>query len=80
MDFILGSIATKEEDVFPKAPMGIHAKETSTQHDEARDVHGRIGCELMKLHTVNKEKPIEKFMGGERKTSVDKGNEKYPGN
>jgi hypothetical protein len=34
----------------------------------------------MKLHTVNKEKPIEKFMGGERKTSVDKGNEKYPGN
>jgi hypothetical protein len=28
VDFIFGGVAVEEEDVFPKAPMGIHAKET----------------------------------------------------
>jgi hypothetical protein len=32
-------------------------------------VQKRIWCQLMELHTVNKEKPTEKFMGRERETA-----------
>jgi hypothetical protein len=32
----------------------------------------------MKLHTVNKEKPTEKFMGRERETAKEKSEEHYP--
>jgi hypothetical protein len=26
-------------------------------------MENRVGCELVKLHTVNKEKPMKKFVG-----------------
>jgi hypothetical protein len=32
----------------------------------------------MQLQAINKEKPTEKFVGRERKTMVEKRNEKYP--
>jgi hypothetical protein len=32
----------------------------------------------MQLHAINKEKPTEKFVDRERKTTVEKRNEKYP--
>jgi hypothetical protein len=32
----------------------------------------------MKLHSIDKEKPMNKFVGGERETTEDKSNEHYP--
>jgi hypothetical protein len=37
-----------------------------------------VRCELMKLHTVNKEKPTEKLVGRKRKATKEKGKEHYP--
>jgi hypothetical protein len=37
-----------------------------------------IWCELMELHTINKEKPTEKFMGRERETAKEESEEYYP--
>jgi hypothetical protein len=31
----------------------------------------------MKLHSIDKEKPMNKFVGGERETTEDKSNEHY---
>jgi hypothetical protein len=38
----------------------------------------RVRCELVKLHTVNKEKPTKKFVGRKRKAAEEKGKEHYP--
>jgi hypothetical protein len=37
-----------------------------------------VRCELLKLHTVNKEKPTEKLMGRKRKAAEEEGKEHYP--
>jgi hypothetical protein len=41
-------------------------------------VQKRVRCELVKLHTVNKEKPTKKFMGRKRKTAEEESEEHYP--
>jgi hypothetical protein len=41
-------------------------------------VQKRVGCELVKLHTVNKENPTKKFVGRKRKTMEEESEEHYP--
>jgi hypothetical protein len=60
------------EKEFPKNPMGFDPQEGFAECDKAGNVQDRIGCELMKLHTINKKKPTKKFMGRERKTPQKK--------
>jgi hypothetical protein len=37
-----------------------------------------IRCELVKLHTINKKKPMKKFVGRKRKTAEKEGEEHHP--
>jgi hypothetical protein len=37
-----------------------------------------VRCELVELHTVNKEKPTEKLVGRKRKAVEEEGKEHYP--
>jgi hypothetical protein len=37
-----------------------------------------VRCELVELHTINKEKPTEKLMGRKRKAAKEEGKEYYP--
>jgi hypothetical protein len=37
-----------------------------------------VRCELVKLHTVNKEKPTKKLVGRERKAVEKESKEHYP--
>jgi hypothetical protein len=41
-------------------------------------VKDRVRCELVELHTVNKEKPMKKLMGRKRKSTEEEGKEYYP--
>jgi hypothetical protein len=37
-----------------------------------------VRCELVELHTVDKEKPMEKLVGRKRKAAEEEGKEHYP--
>jgi hypothetical protein len=37
-----------------------------------------VRCELVKLHTVNKEKPTKKLVGRKRKSAEEESKEHYP--
>jgi hypothetical protein len=37
-----------------------------------------VWCELVELHTVDKEKPTEKLVGRKRKAAEEEGKEHYP--
>jgi hypothetical protein len=37
-----------------------------------------VRCELVELHTVDKEKPTEKLVGRKRKAAEEEGKEHYP--
>jgi hypothetical protein len=37
-----------------------------------------VRCELVKLHTINKEKPTKKLMGRKRKSAEEEGKEHFP--
>jgi hypothetical protein len=41
-------------------------------------VQKRVRCELVKLHTVNKEKPTKELVGRKRKTTEEESEEHYP--
>jgi hypothetical protein len=41
-------------------------------------VENGVWCELVKLHTVNKEKPTEKLVGRKRKAAEEEAKEHYP--
>jgi hypothetical protein len=41
-------------------------------------VENGIRCELVKLHTINKEKPTKKFVGRKRKATEEESKEHYP--
>jgi hypothetical protein len=52
--------------------MGIDPEERFAKSDKACDVQNRVWRELVKLHAINKEKPMKKFVGRERKTTQEK--------
>jgi hypothetical protein len=58
--------------------MGLDPQEGFTKSDKAGDMQDRIWHELVKLHAVNKEKPTEKFVGRERKTTQEEGEKHHP--
>jgi hypothetical protein len=41
-------------------------------------VQKRVRYELVKLHTINKEKPTKKLVGRKRKTAEEERKEHYP--
>jgi hypothetical protein len=41
-------------------------------------VQKRIRCELVELHTINKQKPTEKLVGRKRETAEEESKEHYP--
>jgi hypothetical protein len=41
-------------------------------------VKNGIWCELVKLHTINKEEPTEKLMGRKRKAAEEESKKYYP--
>jgi hypothetical protein len=43
--------------------MRLDSQEGLTKSNKARNVQDRIWHELVKLHAINKEKPMKKFMG-----------------
>jgi hypothetical protein len=58
--------------------MGLDPKERFAKSDKAGDVQNRVWRELVKLHTINKEKPPKKFVGRERKSTQEKSKEHHP--
>jgi hypothetical protein len=49
--------------------MGFDPQERLAKSNETDDVHNRVWCELVKLHTVHKEKPTKELVGRERETA-----------
>jgi hypothetical protein len=41
-------------------------------------VENGVRCELVKLHTINKEKPMKKLQGRKRKAAEEEAKEHYP--
>jgi hypothetical protein len=58
--------------------MRLDPNEGFAESDKAGDVQNRIWRELVKLHAVNKEKPMEKFVGKKRKTTQKKSKKHHP--
>jgi hypothetical protein len=58
--------------------MGLNAQEGLAESHKTSDVQKRIRCELVELHTVNKQKPTEKLMGRKRETVEEESKEHYP--
>jgi hypothetical protein len=66
VDGVPRHIASDREKVTPETPIGVNDKETLTEHDKKCNMEDRIGCELMKLHTIHKQKPTPNFVGRKR--------------
>jgi hypothetical protein len=58
--------------------MGFDPQKRLAKGDETGNVKNRICCELVKLHTIYKEKPTKELVGRERKTVQEKGKEHHP--
>jgi hypothetical protein len=58
--------------------MGFDPQEGFIESDKTGDVQDRIWRELVKLHTVNKEKPTKKFVGRKRKTTEKESKKHHP--
>jgi hypothetical protein len=62
----------------PEEKVRLNAQEGLAESHEIGNVQKRIWCELMELHTVNKEKPTEKLVGRKRETAEKERKEHYP--
>jgi hypothetical protein len=58
--------------------MGLDPEKRFAKCNKAGNVKNRIWREMVKLHAINKEKPMEKFMGRERKSAQEKSKEHHP--
>jgi hypothetical protein len=58
--------------------MGLDPQEGFTEGDKTGDVQDRIWRELVKLHAVNKENPMKKFVGRKRKTTEKESKKHHP--
>jgi hypothetical protein len=56
----------KAEKKLPENPMGFDPQERLAKSNKIGDMQDRIWRELVKLHAINKEKPMEKFVGRKR--------------
>jgi hypothetical protein len=53
-------------------------KNDSQRVTKQSNVKKGVQCELVELHTINKEKPTEKLVGRKRKAVEEEGKEHYP--
>jgi hypothetical protein len=58
--------------------MGFDPKKRFAKRNEAGNVQNRVWRELVKLHAIDKEKPMKKFMGRERKIAKEESKEHHP--
>jgi hypothetical protein len=58
--------------------MGLNAQERLAKSHKASNVEKGVRYELVKLHTINKEKPTKKLVGRKRKAMEEEGKEHYP--
>jgi hypothetical protein len=58
--------------------VGLDAQERLAKSHKASYVKDGIWCELMQLHTIEKQKPTEKFVGRKGEAAEEKGKEHYP--
>jgi hypothetical protein len=70
-----GAEAKKE---FPKHPVWVKSKKRLIKGDKNKQCEESNRCELMNLHTIDKEKPTKKFVRRERKATEKKGKEHHP--
>jgi hypothetical protein len=56
----------------PHASVWFDAQKAFTERDKTRNVENRVGREVMKLHSINEEKPTKKPVGKNRKAVKDK--------
>jgi hypothetical protein len=57
--------------------MGLDPEKRFAKCNEAGNVENRVWRELVKLHAINKEKPMKKFVGRERKSVQEKSKEHH---
>jgi hypothetical protein len=62
----------------PKKKVGINPQKRLAKSYEASNMQNRIWCELMKLHTINKNKPTKELVGRKGKTAQEKGKKHHP--
>jgi hypothetical protein len=58
--------------------MGFDPQKRLAKSDEIGNVKNRVWCELVKLHTIHKEKPTKELVGRERETAQEKDKEHHP--
>ena len=58
--------------------MRVNTEVSLTKGYENGEVKDGVGCELEELHTIYKEKPTEKLVGWQRKTSKEERKKDYP--
>jgi hypothetical protein len=51
------------KEKFPESPVGFDPQERLAKSNETSNVQNRIWRELVKLHAINKENPMKKFVG-----------------
>jgi hypothetical protein len=54
------------KEKFPEKKMGFDPQKGLAKGDEASNMKNCVWCELVKLHTVHKEKPTKELVGRER--------------
>jgi hypothetical protein len=60
------------ENKLPKNPVRVDCKKRLAKSDETGNVENRICRELVKLHAIDKEKPMQKLMGRKRMATEKK--------
>jgi hypothetical protein len=58
--------------------MGFDPHKGLAKSNKVGNMKNRVQCELVKLHTVHKEKPTKELMGRERETTQEEGEEHHP--
>jgi hypothetical protein len=62
----------------PKEESGDQSPKMTAKSYETSNMQNGIWCELMKLHTINKKKPMKKLVGRKGKTTQEKGEKHHP--
>jgi hypothetical protein len=58
--------------------MGFNPQERLAKSDETGNMKNRVGCEMVKVHTIHKEKPMKELVGRKRETAQEEGEEHHP--
>jgi tRNA nucleotidyltransferase/poly(A) polymerase len=68
----------KVKDEFPKALVGMDAKEAFAECDKVGYVENIIRSPLIQLNPINKQKSTKKFVDWNRQTAKEEVSENYP--